>query len=79
MARGDAVASPFTDNVLDEDLKISFASAEGVLINPVGYLDMLMLEREARLIVTDSGGFRKRLFSTASRASLCAMKPSGWS
>ena len=62
MARGDAVASPFTDNVLDEDLKISFASAEGVLINPVGYLDMLMLEREARLIVTDSGCVQKEAF-----------------
>ena len=68
---------PRTRNVLDEDLKTSFASAGGVLINPVGYLDMLMLERQARLIVTDSGGVQKRLFSTAFRASLCAMKPSG--
>ena len=53
---------PRTRDVLDEDLKTSFASAGGVLINPVGYLDMLMLERQARLIATDSGGVQKEAF-----------------
>jgi UDP-GlcNAc3NAcA epimerase len=38
------------------------AGKELRIIEPVGYLDMAMLERHARLIVTDSGGVQKEAY-----------------
>lgn len=51
---------PRTRKSLGEGLE---AAVGGIrVIEPVGYLDMLMLERAARIIVTDSGGMQKEAF-----------------
>lgn len=53
---------PRTKNaLLRSDLYATLASAID-LIEPVGYLDMLMLEKGASLIATDSGGVQKEAF-----------------
>lgn len=55
---------PRTRRKIDEfalDNLIS-ASRNLKLIEPVGYLDMLVLERHARLILTDSGGMQKEAY-----------------
>jgi UDP-N-acetylglucosamine 2-epimerase len=53
-------AHPRTRSALAE-LRIS-VPANVQLIEPVGYLDMLMLEKHARLILTDSGGVQKEAY-----------------
>lgn len=54
---------PRTRKKLDElGFMNSTAASNLKLIEPVGYLDMLMLEQHARLILTDSGGIQKEAF-----------------
>ncbi len=39
-----------------------WAARQVRLVDPIGYLDMLMLERHARLVATDSGGVQKEAY-----------------
>jgi UDP-GlcNAc3NAcA epimerase len=40
----------------------ALAGSQVLLIEPVGYLDMLVLQQNARMILTDSGGMQKEAF-----------------
>jgi UDP-GlcNAc3NAcA epimerase len=53
---------PRTRNAILGKLDIAEAGKGIRFIDPVGYLDMTMLERNARLIATDSGGVQKEAF-----------------
>jgi UDP-GlcNAc3NAcA epimerase len=52
---------PRTRKIIAEQASLSFP-ANVRAIEPVGYLDMLMLERQARMILTDSGGMQKEAY-----------------
>jgi len=55
---------PRTRNVLSSlpRTPLSYTPYPLILIDPVSYLDMLMLEKNAELIMTDSGGVQKEAF-----------------
>lgn len=53
---------PRTKNALSRQGILKKISKDIQLIEPVGYLDMVMLEKNARLIATDSGGVQKEAF-----------------
>jgi UDP-GlcNAc3NAcA epimerase len=51
------------DATLDRHLHREMAATPGFLrLPPVGFLDMIALERHARLVVTDSGGVQKEAY-----------------
>lgn len=53
---------PRTRAVLQKAGRLEALSAKVTLIDPVGYLDMVQLEKFAALIATDSGGVQKEAF-----------------
>lgn len=53
---------PRTRDVLQQSGKLKNLADRVHLIDPVGYLDMVQLEKYAALIVTDSGGVQKEAF-----------------
>lgn len=53
---------PRTRAVLIQTGRINRLSSKVTLIEPVGYLDMVQLEKYAALIATDSGGVQKEAF-----------------
>ncbi len=52
---------PRTKMALDK-MNYSFDKSSIKFIEPLGYLDMVMLERNAKLIITDSGGVQKEAY-----------------
>jgi UDP-GlcNAc3NAcA epimerase len=53
---------PRTRAAIEREKLLRTISRDICLIEPLGYLDMVMLEKNARLIATDSGGVQKEAF-----------------
>jgi UDP-GlcNAc3NAcA epimerase len=56
---------PRTRHILQQHPALADSLSSFQVIDPVGYLDMVMLEKNARLIATDSGGLQKEAFFQA--------------
>ena len=56
-------ASKKMDELLNEKLREKLNQSSGIkIIPPAGFLDIIALEKHAKLIVTDSGGLQKEAF-----------------
>ncbi len=56
---------PRTKKMIDAILTqgvIGYDPSQLLLVDPIGYLDMLLLEKHARTIITDSGGVQKEAY-----------------
>ena len=56
---------PRTRNVIEGDARLkalAFGNSAINIIEPANYLDMIMLEKSAKLILTDSGGIQKEAY-----------------
>ena len=63
LSRDMPVVLPLHPRTVKEAKRLGPLVKTGIrIIPPVGYLDMIMLERHARLIATDSGGVQKEAF-----------------
>ena len=60
---GETVVFPVHPRTLKAIRTVGFSAGENLkLVEPVGYLDMLRLEKNARMILTDSGGVQKEAY-----------------
>jgi len=62
VAREVNVVVPLHPRTLEAAKRCGIAFRHAHAIEPVGYLDMIMLEKQSRLIATDSGGVQKEAF-----------------
>ena len=53
---------PRTKHILENNALFKKMQAQLILIEPIGYLDMIALEQHANLIITDSGGVQKEAY-----------------
>lgn len=53
---------PRTRNLLKEHQLFDYYAEHLTITDPIGYLDMLVLEKNAKLVITDSGGVQKEAF-----------------